>query len=81
MTGFYVYAIKSRKDKRIYVGISQNPEKRLLEHNRGDTKSTKGYKPWYLIYKEYIGLRKEARKKEIKLKSGFGKEHLKSIPL
>lgn len=81
MDGYFVYAIKSRKYYRIYVGISKHPEKRLLEHNRGDTKTTKAFRPWYLIYKEYIGLRLEARKKEIKLKSGYGKELLKSIPL
>lgn len=76
---YFIYAIKSQKDGRIYVGISEDPERRLKEHNNGDTKSTKYYKPWKIIYKKLIGSRIEARKEEIKLKSGFGKEFLKSL--
>ncbi len=81
MGDYFVYAIKSRKDNRIYVGISRDPIKRLGEHNQGETKTTKAYRPWYLIYKKFIGPRKEARKEEKRLKSGYGKEFLKSIPL
>lgn len=47
---FYVYALRSLKDLRIYVGMTQNIEIRLSEHNKGKTKSTKGYKPWELIF-------------------------------
>ena len=75
---YHVYAIKNGKG-RIYVGISTNPEKRLLEHNAGMTKSTKPYRPWILIYKKFIGSRQEARNAEKKLKSGYGKEFLKSL--
>ena len=39
---FYVYALRSLKDLRIYVGMTQNIEIRLSEHNKGKTKSTKG---------------------------------------
>ncbi len=81
MEDYFVYAIKSCVDKRIYVGLSKNPTQRLMEHNRGETKTTKTYRPWYLIYKKFIGSRKEARKEERRLKSGYGKEFLKSIPL
>ena len=49
---YFVYAIKSKVDGRIYVGMSINFETRLKEHNAGKTKSTKGYRPWELIYKE-----------------------------
>jgi len=78
---YSVYAIKSLKDGRIYIGLSSNVIKRLLEHNFGYVFSTKGYRPWKLIYQEVIGLRKEARKKEKYFKSGVGREFLKSIPL
>ncbi len=47
---FYVYALRSLKDLRIYVGMTQNIEIRLSEHNKGKTKSTKGCKPWELIF-------------------------------
>jgi len=79
MVKHFVYAIKSRKDTRIYVGISSNPERRLREHNRGETPSTKSYIPWTLIYKKLLSSRIEAREEEKRLKSGYGKEFLKSI--
>ena len=78
---YFVYAIKSQKDGRIYVGLSSDISKRISEHNSGYVFSTKGYKPWKLIYKEEVKNRKEARKREKYYKSGFGKELLKSIPL
>jgi len=76
---YFVYAIKSEKDGRIYVGICADIEVRLKEHNAGKTKSTKGFVPWRLIYKEESEIRIEARKREIYLKSGVGKEFLKSL--
>jgi len=79
MKEYFVYAIQSISDNRIYVGISENPEKRFLEHNRGWTKSTKTYRPWKLIFKKVCASRFEAREEEKRLKSGFGKEFLKSL--
>ncbi|MBS9524416.1 GIY-YIG nuclease family protein [Litoribacter ruber] len=76
---FFVYAIKSKVDGRIYVGFSTDPVKRLKEHNAGKTKSTKGFRPWEIIYQETAKTRTEARAREIFLKSGSGKEFLKSI--
>ena len=78
---YFVYAIRSEKDSRIYVGLSTNVNKRIKEHNAGYVFSTKGFRPWKLIYKEELINRKEARKREKYLKSGVGKELLKSIPL
>ena len=77
MNTYFVYTIKSQIDGRLYVGMSENLKKRLTEHNKGQTKSTKAYRPWVLVYKKYVGSRKEARKEEKKLKSGSGKEFLK----
>lgn len=78
---YFVYAIKSQKDGRIYVGLSSDISRRISEHNSGYVFSTKGFRPWKLIYKEEVINRKEAREREKYLKSGCGKEFLKSIPL
>lgn len=75
----YVYAIQSLKDGRIYVGMSSDLQKRIKEHNLGQTKSTKGYLPWTLLYNEILSNRIEARTREKFLKSGCGKEFLKSL--
>jgi len=74
---YTVCAIRSKVDDRIYVGFTHDVQKRLLEHNRGETKSTKGYRPWVLVYTEEVDSREEARNLEKYYKSGSGKEKLK----
>ncbi|HMB65387.1 MAG TPA: GIY-YIG nuclease family protein [Patescibacteria group bacterium] len=76
-TIYYVYVIQSEVDGRLYVGLSENIEKRLKEHNTRQVFSTKGYRPWKLVYKEKVRNRQEARKREKYFKSGSGKEYLK----
>ena len=76
---YFVYAISSSIQNRIYVGMSEDVEKRLGEHNAGKTSSTKFYRPWVLFCTEAFETRVEARKREIFLKSGSGKEFLKEI--
>ncbi len=76
---FYTYAIKSEVDGRIYVGMTGNVNSRLHQHNCGKTISTRPYRPWSLIHVEEFETRIEARAREVYLKSGIGKEFLKSI--
>ena len=76
---YYVYAIKSLVKSYIYVGLTSSIEKRLNQHNKGQNRSTKAYRPFKLIYTEAFKTRVEARSKEIYLKSGIGKEFLKSV--
>ena len=76
---YYVYILKSSIDGKLYKGIAKDPIERLKQHNAGKTRSTKGYRPWVLVYKEAFNSRIEARNKEIYFKSGIGREKLKSI--
>ena len=79
MDDFYLYALVSLIDGRIYVGIAHDPEKRLIEHNSGKTKSTKGFVPWKLFYTEFCGIAAIARSREIYFKSSAGKRRLRAI--
>jgi len=63
MNQFVVYVIKSQVDGRLYVGFTDSIERRIKEHNAGRTKSTKGFKPWILVYSELVYSRDEARKR------------------
>lgn len=54
--------------------MTSNLEKRLLEHNSGNTKSTMPYLPWEILYKEEFSSRVEARKRELYLKSAAGRK-------
>ncbi|HCY77300.1 MAG TPA: endonuclease [Ignavibacteriales bacterium] len=76
---FFVYAIKSLKRNYIYVGLSNNLERRLAEHNGGRNKTTEPYRPFKLIYSEEFDTRIKARTREKYFKSGSGKEFLKNI--
>jgi putative endonuclease len=76
---YYVYAISSLERNYIYVGLTDNLERRLIEHNTGKNKTTKPYSPFVLIYFEKCGNRIEARIKEKYFKSGSGKEKLRII--
>ncbi|WKD85187.1 hypothetical protein KCTC32516_00526 [Polaribacter huanghezhanensis] len=76
---FTVYAISSIKRNYIYVGLTNNLEKRLIRHNKGYKPTTKPYAPFQLIYSEITETRIEARAKEKYWKSGIGKEKLRSL--
>jgi len=78
---YKVYVIQSQVDKRLYVGLSKKVSRRLKEHNQGSVFSTKGWRPWVLVYYEDAEDRIRARKREKFLKSGCGKEFLKSFLL
>lgn len=75
----YIYAISSINKKYIYVGFTNNLERRLKQHNLGYEKTTKPYLPFILIYTETCDSRIEARIREKYWKSRIGKEKLKEI--
>jgi putative endonuclease len=76
---FFVYAIRSLNRTYIYVGLTENVERRFLEHQSGKNKTTKPYRPFEIILVEEFPTRIEAREREKYLKSGIGKEFLKTI--
>ena len=49
---------------------------RISQHNRGLSKFTKGGTPWIEIHKESLLTKKEAREREMFLKSGQGRKWL-----
>ncbi len=74
---YYVYVLRSIRFERNYVGFSSDVEKRLKEHNGGKTKSTKGYRPWRILFYEEFSTKKEALDREKYLKSGIGRDYIK----
>ena len=76
---YFVYVLNSLHRSYIYVGLSSNLKRRIDDHNKGFNKTTKPYAPFELIHLEEYGTRPEARKREVYLKSGVGKEYLKTL--
>jgi len=73
----YLYVLESISSKIFYVGMTTNLENRLLEHNSGKSKFTKGHLPWKIVYYEQVNDFKEGRIREKYLKSNAGKSFLK----
>ncbi len=79
---YFVYILKSLIADRYYIGHTADVDKRLAEHNQGRTRSTKGYKPWKVVYIEKYETKSEAfrREQEIKsYKSGFKFKELQKL--
>ena len=74
-----IYALKSLGRNYIYVGQTNNFLRRFAEHNSGHSTTTNPYRPFKKILIEEFENRAEARKREKYLKSGTGKEFLKSL--
>ncbi len=67
---YYVYILKSEKDKKIYIGYTSNLKLRYKEHHNGEVKSTKNRRPLELIYYEAYKNKKDAQDRENYLKGG-----------
>ena len=76
---YYVYVLRSQMDGSLYKGMSNNVARREKEHNSGKNQSTKGKRPWKVVYIEKCLNREEAHKKEKYYKSGIGKEKINKI--
>ena len=70
---YVVYILESLVDStRYYIGITENLEQRLKEHNNGKVNYSKRYMPWEL--QTYIAFKNEERARQFEkyLKSGSG---------
>lgn len=65
---YYVYLLKSKKDNKLYIGLTNNLKKRLVEHDQGLTESTRHRRPLMLIYCEAYTSQKDAQTRERKFK-------------
>jgi len=74
--------LKSRKDGWLYTGSTNDLQRRLAEHIRGQRRYTAHRGPFDLVYTEKCDHRPEARRRARYLKTGVGREFLQSrLPL
>lgn len=76
---YFVYILRSLKYNKSYVGFTENPERRLKEHNSGKSKYTSKFIPWEIIHTEEFDDRSEARSKEKYYKTAAGRRRLKLL--
>ncbi len=72
---FYTYVLKCA-DGEWYVGLTDNIERRLGQHARGEVAATRYRLPVELIYYEACRSREAAAAREKQLKTGFGRGYL-----
>ena len=65
---YYVYLLKSTKSGRLYLGWTTDLQRRLCQHNDGNSQATRGRGPYELIYYEAYRHREEAMAREMSLK-------------
>ena len=71
---YYVYLLKSLKDKKYYIGQTEDVTKRFELHNSGKVTSTKYRRPLVLIGYETFNTRNEARWHEYNMKQHSDKK-------
>ena len=76
---YFIYILKSINYDKTYIGITNNLERRLKEHNAGKSIYTRRFKPWEIVYTEELPDRTAARKKEKYFKSSTGRKKVKLI--
>lgn len=75
----YTYVLLCEDDhrKELYIGSSEDLKNRFNEHKNGEVKTTKSFDNLTLVYYEACLNKADARKRELQLKTGFGRGYLK----
>ena len=76
---YYVYILQSLKNDSFYIGYTSNLKKRFKEHNSGESKATKPFIPYKLIFYEAFLNRIDAKNREEYLKGGYGRKTIKGL--
>ena len=74
----YIVYILQDKNGKTYKGMTNNISRRLSEHQRGKTKTTKNMKEIKIIFQEKHNTFEKARKREKYFKTAAGRRYLKT---
>ena len=64
-------------ESNIYVGFTNDLRQRVSQHKAKSVKTTKKFDAIFLVYYEACLRKKDALKRELQLKTGFGRGYLK----
>jgi putative endonuclease len=76
---YYVYVLRSLRDKGLYIGSTRDLKARFRLHNDGAVRSTSPRRPFELIFYEAYRSEYDAKRREIYLKSTKGRNTLKAM--
>ena len=69
MKEYVVYILRSLSTNKLYIGQTDNFDRRFEEHQRGKNWATRNRGPWEIVHSIHFETRKEALRMERKLKS------------
>ncbi|MEO0246493.1 MAG: GIY-YIG nuclease family protein [candidate division WOR-3 bacterium] len=76
---YYVYILRSLSTGSFYIGHTSNLEDRLIRHNGGRVKYTRGKGPWELVVYKEFNSRSEAMIWESRLKKKSREEAIRLL--
>ena len=74
---FFLCIDIKRTRKKFYIGSTNNLKARMSQHLKKSVKTTKSFDIIDLVYYEACRNKKDSRKRELQLKTGFGRGYLK----
>ncbi len=78
---YYVYVLlcldKKRKREKFYIGVTSDLRVRLQRHKQKSVKTTKSFDIIDLVYYEACLSKLDAEKREVQLKTGYGRGYIK----
>ncbi len=77
---YYTYVlagIDKLNNKHFYIGSTSDLRKRFEEHQKNKVKTTKSLHKLKLVYYEGCLNKTDSRKRELQLKTGFGRNYIK----
>jgi putative endonuclease len=75
----FVYVFQSESSGRFYIGVAEDPKARLIEHNRGQTVSTRNRGPWVLFWTEEHSDRISALSREREIKAWKSRNRIRQL--
>lgn len=76
---YYVYILLSLRDRRFYIGFTNDLRRRLAEHKQGKNISTAKRLPVELIFYEAFPVKSDAERRERYFKTAKGKTTLRQM--
>jgi putative endonuclease len=74
---FFVYVLFSPTYQKIYIGFSEDVEKRVASHNDPRNSGwTRNFQPWTVVYTEEFLTKTDALKREKQLKTAGGRNFI-----
>ena len=77
--GHYLYILQSKSSSKFYVGISDNPKRRLEFHNTIEKGFTSRYRPWEIVFLKEYANKAEALYNERKIKSWKSRKQIEKV--